>query len=81
MPKNSTNKQMAVLSFIHKQVDAHGYPPTVREIWGAVGPSSTSTSPRPHQPPDQKVLPTKGPVQALALKSPPGWAEVLGITP
>lgn len=43
MPRNSTNKQMAVLSFIHKQVDAHGYPPTVREICGAVGLSSTST--------------------------------------
>ena len=37
MPRNSTNKQMAVLSFIHKQVDAHGYPPTAREICGDPG--------------------------------------------
>lgn len=34
---------MAVLSYIHKQVAEHGYPPTVREICGAVGLSSTST--------------------------------------
>ncbi len=42
--KGSKNKQMAVLNYIHKQVEDHGYPPTVREIWQiAVGLSSTST--------------------------------------
>ncbi|MDM8265600.1 transcriptional repressor LexA [Limosilactobacillus pontis] len=43
MPRSAKNKQMAVLSYIHKQVDEHGYPPTVREICSAVGLSSTST--------------------------------------
>ncbi|HJA75107.1 MAG TPA: transcriptional repressor LexA [Candidatus Limosilactobacillus gallistercoris] len=43
MPRSAKNKQMAVLSYIHKQVDVHGYPPTVREICSAVGLSSTST--------------------------------------
>ncbi|MFQ9705889.1 MAG: transcriptional repressor LexA [Limosilactobacillus pontis] len=43
MPRSAKNKQMAVLSYIHKQVTEHGYPPTVREICSAVGLSSTST--------------------------------------
>ncbi|WP_267201806.1 transcriptional repressor LexA [Limosilactobacillus kribbianus] len=43
MPRAAKNKQMAVLSYIHKQVTEHGYPPTVREICSAVGLSSTST--------------------------------------
>ena len=43
MPRSAKNKQMAVLSYIHKQVDERGYPPTVREICSAVGLSSTST--------------------------------------
>ncbi|MDD7693652.1 MAG: transcriptional repressor LexA [Limosilactobacillus sp.] len=43
MPRSAKNKQMAVLSYIHKQVAEHGYPPTVREICSAVGLSSTST--------------------------------------
>jgi repressor LexA len=43
MPRSAKNKQMSVLSYIHKQVAEHGYPPTVREICSAVGLSSTST--------------------------------------
>ena len=43
MAKIEKNKQMAVLNYIHKQVEDHGYPPTVREICSAVGLSSTST--------------------------------------
>ena len=43
MPRSAKNKQMAVLSYSHKQVTEHGYPPTVREICSAVGLSSTST--------------------------------------
>ena len=42
MAKVAKNKQMAVLNYIHKQVEDHGYPPTVREICSAVGLSSTS---------------------------------------
>ena len=43
MAKVAKNKQMAVLNYIHKQDEDHGYPPTVREICSAVGLSSTST--------------------------------------
>ena len=43
MAKVAKNKQMAVLNYIHKQVEDHGYPPTVREICSAVGLSSSST--------------------------------------
>ena len=43
MAKVAKNKQMAVLNYIHKQVEDHGYPPTVLEICSAVGLSSTST--------------------------------------
>lgn len=43
MAKVAKNKQMAVLNYIHKQVEDHVYPPTVREICSAVGLSSTST--------------------------------------
>lgn len=43
MANVAKNKQMAVLNYIHKQVEDHGYPPTVREICSAVGLSSTST--------------------------------------
>ena len=43
MAKVAKNKQMAVLNYINKQVEDHGYPPTVREICSAVGLSSTST--------------------------------------
>lgn len=43
MPRSAKNKQMAVLSYIHKRVTEHGYPPTIREICSAVGLSSTST--------------------------------------
>ncbi|MDO4912337.1 MAG: transcriptional repressor LexA [Lactobacillus sp.] len=37
------NKALDVLGYIYESVEAHGYPPTVREICEAVGLSSTST--------------------------------------
>ena len=43
MAKVASQKQIAVLSCIYKHVKDHGYPPTVREICGTVGLSSTST--------------------------------------
>ena len=43
MAKVAKNKQMAVLNYIHKQVEDHGYPPTVREICSADDLSSPST--------------------------------------
>ena len=41
---NSLNKrEKAILKFIEKQVNANGYPPSVREIGKAVGLKSTAT--------------------------------------
>ena len=37
------SRQLDVLQFIYKEVQEHGYPPTVREICNAVQLSSTST--------------------------------------
>lgn len=38
-----TARQRAILEVIHAHVDAHGYPPSVREIGDAVGLKSTSS--------------------------------------
>lgn len=38
-----TDRQRAILAVIHRHVDAHGYPPSVREICNAVGLRSTSS--------------------------------------
>lgn len=43
MAKSRESRQMDVLHFIYTQVQAKGYPPTVREIGNAVNLSSTST--------------------------------------
>src|SRR5207249_2678509 len=38
-----TQRQQEIWQFLVKYVDSHGYPPTVREIGGAVGLASPST--------------------------------------
>lgn len=43
MAKSISTKQLSVLEYIYKTVNAQGYPPTVREIGSAIGLSSTST--------------------------------------
>lgn len=43
MSKKQSSRQIAVLKYIYEQVEAKGYPPTVREIGQAVDLSSTST--------------------------------------
>lgn len=37
------DKQKEILNYIKKEISAKGYPPSVREICGAVGIKSTST--------------------------------------
>ena len=39
----ATDRQRAILDYLHEYVDGHGYPPTVREIGEAVGLRSPST--------------------------------------
>ena len=38
-----SDRQQAILDFLHEYVDQHGYPPTVREMGEAVGLRSPST--------------------------------------
>jgi repressor LexA len=42
-PSQLSERQRAILEVIHGHVDAHGYPPSVREIGDAVGLKSTSS--------------------------------------
>jgi repressor LexA len=42
-PTRLTERQRAILEVIHRHVDEHGYPPSVREIGEAVGLRSTSS--------------------------------------
>ena len=42
-PMELNKREKAILKFIEKQVDAKGYPPSVREIGKAVGLKSTAT--------------------------------------
>ena len=43
MPKPISSRQQHILRYIQQHMDAHGYPPTVREIGSNVGLSSSST--------------------------------------
>ena len=43
MPKPISSRQQQILRYIQQHMDAHGYPPTVREIGSAVSLSSSST--------------------------------------
>ena len=43
MPKPTSTRQKQILHYIQQHMDAHGYPPTVREIGTAVSLSSSST--------------------------------------
>ncbi|MBV9851763.1 MAG: transcriptional repressor LexA [Armatimonadetes bacterium] len=43
MPKPLSTRQRQILHYIQQHVEAHGYPPTVREIGTAVNLSSSST--------------------------------------
>ena len=42
-PKPISTRQKQILNYIQHHMDAHGYPPTVREIGSNVGLSSSST--------------------------------------
>jgi len=43
MGKGLTRRQQEILTFIQRHTDAHGYPPSVREIGQALGLTSSST--------------------------------------
>lgn len=81
MPRNALDKQTAVLSYIHKQVAAQGYPPTVREICAAVGLSSTSTVHGHINRLIKKGYLKKDPAKPRALEITPQGLAFLGIEP
>lgn len=81
MPRNALDKQTAVLNYIHKQVDAQGYPPTVREICTAVGLSSTSTVHGHINRLIKKGYLKKDPAKPRALEITAEGLEFLGIEP
>lgn len=81
MPRNALDKQTAVLNYIHKQVDAQGYPPTVREICAAVGLSSTSTVHGHINRLIKKGYLKKDPAKPRALEITPSGLSFLGIEP
>lgn len=81
MAKPAKNKQMAVLNYIHKQVEDHGYPPTVREICSAVGLSSTSTVHGHINRLIEQGFLQKDPAKPRALEITPKGLDVLGVQP
>ncbi len=81
MPRTAKNKQMAVLSYIHKQVTEHGYPPTVREICSAVGLSSTSTVHGHITRLIEKGFLRKDSAKPRALEITPKGLDLLGVKP
>lgn len=81
MAKVAKNKQMAVLNYIHKQVEDHGYPPTVREICSAVGLSSTSTVHGHISRLIEQGFLQKDPSKPRALEITPKGLDILGVKP
>ena len=81
MPRNALDKQTAVLNYIHKKVDAQGYPQTVREICAAVGLSSTSTVHGHINRLIKKGYLKKDPAKPRALEITAEGLEFLGIEP
>ena len=81
MAKVAKNKQMAVLNYIHKQVEDHGYPPTVREICSAVGLSSTSTVHGHISRLIEQGFLQKDPSKPPALEITPKGLDILGVKP
>jgi len=43
MGRGLTRRQREILTFVQRYADAHGYPPSVREIGQALGLTSSST--------------------------------------
>lgn len=81
MPKSASHKQLAVLNYIYKHVNEHGYPPTVREICGAVGLSSTSTVHSHLTNLIRDGYLQKDPSKPRALEITPEGLDLLGIKP
>ncbi|KRL26980.1 LexA repressor [Limosilactobacillus frumenti DSM 13145] len=81
LPQTASQKQLAVLNYIYKHVEEHGYPPTVREICAAIGLSSTSTVHSHLTNLMKKGFLEKDPSKPRALEITPKGLDVLGVRP
>lgn len=81
LPESASQKQLAVLNYIYKHVEEHGYPPTVREIGAAIGLSSTSTVHSHLTNLKKKGFLKKDSAKPRALEITPKGLDVLGVRP
>ena len=68
MKNKLTKKQQEILDFLNKEIEAKGYPPSVREICKAVGLKSTSTVHSYLTKLEEKGYIVKGPAKSRALR-------------
>lgn len=79
MAKRTDTRQDDILRFIHEQVEAKGYPPTVREIGEAVNLSSTSTVHGHLSRLEKKGLLQRDPTKPRAIELTAAGLEKIGI--
>jgi repressor LexA len=76
-----TERQRSILAFIHAHVDAHGYPPSVREIGDQVGLRSTSSVHAQLETLEDKGYLRRDPTKPRALELGRDPETALGIRP
>ena len=81
MKNSQTNRQIEILQYIYEQVEAKGYPPTVREIGEAVNLSSTSTVHGHLSRLEKKGLIQRDPTKPRALELTQSGLDAIGIQP
>lgn len=81
MAKAQESRQSEILKFIHNQVEAKGYPPTVREIGTAVNLSSTSTVHGHLSRLEKKGLLQRDPTKPRAIELTQMGLDMIGIRP
>ncbi|MEG0373844.1 MAG: transcriptional repressor LexA, partial [Enterococcus sp.] len=81
MAKAQETRQSEILKYIHSQVEAKGYPPTVREIGTAVNLSSTSTVHGHLSRLEKKGLLQRDPTKPRAIELTQIGLDLIGIRP
>lgn len=81
MAKAQETRQSEILKYIHSQVEAKGYPPTVREIGTAVNLSSTSTVHGHLSRLEKKGLLQRDPTKPRAIELTQIGLDMIGIRP
>lgn len=81
MSKHSETRQTDILQYIYEQVEAKGYPPTVREIGVAVNLSSTSTVHGHLSRLEKKGLILRDPTKPRAMELTAQGLALIGVKP